>query len=111
MGRSLHVHKNDSVVIISGNSKGKQGKVLKVFPNAQTVIVESVNIVKRHTKPSQKNPQGGIVQKEGPIQVSNVMVLDPKTGKPTKIGYAHVTDPTSGKRKTMRISRKTGEMF
>ena len=111
MGRSLHVHKNDLVMIISGNSKGKQGKVLKVFPNAQTVIVENVNMVKRHSKPSQKNPQGGIVQKEGPIQVSNVMVIDPKTGKPTKIGYAHVTDPTSGKRKTMRISRKTGEMF
>lgn len=111
MGQSLHVHKNDLVVIISGNARGKQGKVLKVFPNDQTVIVEGVNIVKRHSKPSQKNPQGGIVQKEGPIQVSNVMVIDPKTGKPTKIGYAHVTDPTSGKRKTMRVSRTTGEMF
>ena len=111
MGRSLHVHKDDMVVIISGNSKGKQGKVLKVYPNDQAVIVENVNIVKRHTKPSQKNPKGGIVQKEGPIQVSNVMVIDPKTGKPTKIGYAHVTDPTSGRRKTMRVSRKTGEMF
>ncbi len=99
------------VVIISGNSKGKQGKVLKVFPNEQTVIVENVNIIKRHTKPSQKNPQGGIVQKEGPIHSSNVMVIDPKTGKPTKIGYAHVTDPASGKRKTMRVSRKSGEMF
>ncbi len=111
MGRSLHVHKNDMVVIISGNSKGKQGKVLKVFPSGQTVIVENVNIIKRHTKPSQKNPQGGIVQKEGPIHSSNVMVIDPKTGKPTKIGYAHVTDPASGKRKTMRVSRKSGEMF
>jgi large subunit ribosomal protein L24 len=111
MGRSLHVHKNDMVVIISGNSKGKQGKVLKVFPNDQTVIVESVNIVKRHTKPSQSNPQGGIVQKEGPIHAANVMVIDPKTGKPTKVGYAHVTDPTSGKRKTMRVSKETGEMF
>ena len=99
------------VVIISGNSKGKQGKVLKVFPADQTVIVENANIIKRHTKPSQKNPQGGIVQKEGPIQVSNVMVIDPKSGKPTKIGYAHVTDPASGKRKTMRVSRKSGEMF
>src|SRR5512135_1201648 len=111
MGRSLHVHKNDMVTIISGNSKGKQGKVLKVFPNEQTVIVENVNIIKRHTKPSQKNPHGGIVQKEGPIHSSNVMVIDPKTGKPTKIGYAHVIDPASGKRKTMRVGRKSGEMF
>lgn len=107
----MHVKKNDQVVIISGNNKGKKGKVLKVFPDAGRVIVEGVNIRKRHSRPTQKNPQGGIVQKEASIHASNVMVLDPKNGEPTRTGHAHVTDATSGKRKTMRISRKTGEMF
>ncbi len=107
----MHVHKNDTVVVIAGNFKGKQGKVLKVFPEKNRVIVEGVNVVKRHTRPSQKNPQGGIMQKEAPIHASNVMVIDPKTNEPTRIGYKHVTDPTTGKRKAMRVSRKSGEMF
>ncbi len=111
MGNSLHVHKNDTVVVTSGNNKGKRGKVLKVFPDTLKVVVENVNIRKRHTRPSQKNPQGGIVQKEAPIHVSTVMVIDPKSGEPTRIGHAHIIDATSGKRKTMRVSRKTGEMF
>jgi large subunit ribosomal protein L24 len=111
MAKSLHVHKNDTVVITSGNNKGKRGKVLKVFPETMKVVVENVNLRKRHTRPSQKNTQGGIVQKEAPVHVSNVMVIDPKTGDPTRIGHAHITDATSGKRKTMRVSRKTGEMF
>ena len=111
MGRSLHVHKNDTVLVTSGNNKGKRGKVLKVFPDTMKVVVENVNMRKRHTRPSQKNPQGGIVQKEAPIHASNVMVVDPKSGEPTRLGHAHITDATSGERKTMRISRKTGEMF
>ena len=107
----MHVHKNDTVVIITGNFKGKQGKVLKVFPETNRVIVEGVNIVKRHTRASQKNPQGGILQKEGAIHVSNVMVVDPKTSEPTRVGYKYVTDATTGKKKKMRISRRTNEMF
>ena len=107
----MHVHKNDTVMIISGNFKGKQGKVLKVFPETNRVIVEGVNIVKRHTRASQKNPQGGILQKEGAIHVSNVMVVDPKTSEPTRVGYKYVTDTTTGKKKKMRISRRTNEMF
>lgn len=107
----MHVHKNDTVVIISGNFKGKQGKVLKVFPETNRVIVEGVNIVKRHTRASQKNPQGGILQKEGAIHASNVMVVDPKTNEPTRVGYKYVTDATTGKKKKMRISRRTNEMF
>jgi len=71
----MHVHKNDTVVIISGNFKGKQGKVLKVFPETNRVIVEGVNIVKRHTRASQKNPQGGILQKEGAIHLT---LIDPE---------------------------------
>ena len=66
-------------MVIAGNSRGKTGKVLKVYPEKERVIVEGVNIIKRHTRPNQSNPQGGIVQKEAPIHVSNVMLLDPKS--------------------------------
>jgi len=111
MPAKIHIKKDDQVVVISGNFKGKKGKVLKVFPEPRRVIIEGVNVRKRHSRPSQKNPQGGIVQKEVPIHASNVMLLDPKNGEPTRTGRAHVTDATSGKKKTMRVSRKTGEMI
>lgn len=111
MAHTLHVHKNDNAIVIAGNAGGKQGKVLKVFPRTRRVIIENVNMVKRHARPSQKNPQGGVVQKEGPIEASNVMVICPKCNKPTRIGRAHVTDPTSGKRKTMRVCKHCSEMF
>ena len=107
----MHVHKNDTVIVISGNSLGKQGKVLKVFPDKDRVIIESVNIVKRHSRPTQKNPQGGIVQKEGPINASNVMVICPKCNEATRIGHAHVVDPSSRKRKTMRVCKHCKEQF
>lgn len=107
----MFVRKDDSVVVISGDDKGKSGKVLKVFPAEQRVIVEGVNLIKRHTKPTQKNPQGGILQKEAPIHVSKVMLVDPKDGKPTRVGFAHVIDPASNKKKKMRVSKNTGEMF
>ena len=111
MAQSLHVHKNDNVVVISGNSAGKQGKVLKVFPETSKVIIENVNLVKRHSRPSQKNPQGGVVQKEGPISASNVLVICPKCSKPTRIGHQHITDATSGKKKTMRLCKQCNEQF
>ena len=107
----MHVHKNDMVLVVAGNALGKQGKVLKVFPDRNRVIIENVNIVKRHTRQSQKNPQGGIVQKEAPIHASNVMVICPKCSEATRIGHKHVTDPTSGRKKTMRTCRKCEEMF
>jgi large subunit ribosomal protein L24 len=72
----LKIKKNDNVIVIAGNEKGKTGKVLKVFPKKQRVIVEGVNIVKRHTRPSQKNPQGGIIKKEAPIHISNVKFVE-----------------------------------
>ena len=97
----MHVRKNDNVVVISGNHSGKRGKVLKVFPEANRVIVEGVNIVKHHTKPNQKVPQGGIIEKESPIHASNVMVLDPKNDEPTRIGFKTLED---GRR--VRISKK-----
>ena len=107
----MHVKKNDIVIVIAGNSKGKEGKVLKVFRETNKVIVEGVNVVKRHTRPSQKNPQGGVVQKEAPIHSSNVMVKDPKSGSATRVGYARTKDAVTGRKKVMRVARKSGEMF
>lgn len=107
----MKIKKNDTVKVISGNYKGKTGKVLKVFPAVERVIVEGVNIRKRHTKASQKNPQGGIIEKEAPIHVSNVMILDPKTGEPTRIGKKLIIDDKTGKKKSVRISKVSGEML
>jgi large subunit ribosomal protein L24 len=107
----MKIKKNDSVIVISGNSKGKTGKVLKVFPVLNKVIIEGVNLRKRHTKPNQKNPQGGIIEKEAPINVSNVMLLDPKTNEPTKIGSKIIIDDKKGKKKSVRISKVSGEMI
>lgn len=81
----LHVKTGDTVVVIAGKDKGKQGKITAAMPEKNRVVVEGVNMVKRHTKPTQKNPKGGIISKEAPIHVSNVMILDPETKKPTRI--------------------------
>lgn len=81
----LHVKTGDTVVVIAGKDKGKEGKIIAAMPDKERVVVEGINQVKRHTKPSQKNPQGGIITKEAPIHVSNVMVIDPKTKKPSRI--------------------------
>ncbi|MDP2039318.1 MAG: 50S ribosomal protein L24 [Ignavibacteria bacterium] len=107
----MKIRKNDTVVVISGNNNGKTGKVLKVFVDKNRVIVEGVNIRKRHTKPTQKNPQGGITEKEAPINVSNVMILDPKSGKGTRIGSNIILDEKTGKKKSVRVSKSSGEML
>lgn len=102
----MHVVKNDTVKILTGKYSGKTGKVLKVFPDQNRLIIEGVNIIKKHTKPSQKNPQGGIIEKESTIHISNVMVIDPKTNEPTRVGYKFLEDGTK-----VRISKKSGEML
>ena len=107
----MKIRKEDQVVVISGNARGKRGKVLKVFPERNRVIVEGVNIIKRHTRPNQKNPQGGIVQREAPIHLSNVMLIDPKTNEPTRVGTKIIKDPTTGRKTRMRVSRATDETF
>jgi large subunit ribosomal protein L24 len=107
----MKIRKNDTVMVIAGNSRGKSGKVLKVYTEKLRVIVEGVNIIKRHTRPSQKNPQGGIVQREAPIHVSNVMLLDPKSNEVTRVGTKTVVDETTGKKRRMRVAKATGEMF
>ena len=87
MSQKLHVKTGDTVVVISGKDKGKQGVIKACEPKKSRVVVEGVNVVKRHTKPSQANPQGGIIEKEAPIHVSNVMYFDSASGKATRVGY------------------------
>ena len=107
----MKIKKNDNVIVISGNSKGKTGKVLKVFPKIERVIVEGINLRKRHTKPSQSNPQGGILEKESPINVSNVMIVDPNNNQPSRLGSQIILDEKTGKKKHVRVSRTSGEMI
>ena len=104
MQRKLHVKKGDSVFVIGGNYKGREGKVLEVIRSTERAIVEGVNMVKKHTKPNAAHPQGGIVEKEAPIHISNLMNKDPKTGKPTRIGRK-----LNDKGKLVRYSKKSGE--
>jgi large subunit ribosomal protein L24 len=107
----MKIKKNDIVMVIAGNDRGKTGKVLKVFPKNSRIIIEGINIRKRHTKPNQKNPQGGILEKEASIHVSNVMMLDPKSNEPTRLGAQIILDEKSGKKKRARVSKLSGEML
>ena len=107
----MKIKKNDMVMVIAGNDRGKTGKVLKVFPKNNRIIIEGINIRKKHTKPSQKNPQGGILEKEASIHASNVMMLDPKSNEPTRLGAQIILDEKSGKKKRARVSKLSGEML
>jgi large subunit ribosomal protein L24 len=100
----MKIKKGDKVVVLSGDDKGKTGEVLKAMPKAGKVVVQGVNLVKRHTKPSQTSA-GGIISKEAPINVSNVAIVDPKSGKATKVGYKE----ENGKK--VRFARKSGEVI
>lgn len=100
----LHIKKGDNVVVLSGNDKGKTGRVLEVLVQKQRAIVEGVNIITKHAKPSAKNPQGGIEKKEAPIHISNLNVADPKTGKATRVGRR-----MGDNGKLVRYSKKSGE--
>ncbi len=99
----LHIRKNDTVYVLTGEDKGKTGKVLKVLVDKQRAIVEGVNFVNKSAKPSAKNPQGGFEKVEAPIHVSNLSLVDPKSGKPTRISVKH-----EGKN-VIRIAKKSGE--
>jgi large subunit ribosomal protein L24 len=101
----MHVKKGDKVKVISGKDKGKTGVILSAFPKKDRVLVEGVNIIKKHMKPNQANPQGGIVSQEAAIHVSNVMLIDPKTGEPTRVG-SKVEDG-----KKVRVAKKSGEII
>ena len=99
----LHIRKNDTVIVLTGEDKGKTGKVLKVLVEKQRAIVEGVNIVNKSAKPSAKNPQGGFEKIEAPIHISNLSLVDPKSGKPTRVSIKH-----EGKN-VIRIAKKSGE--
>jgi large subunit ribosomal protein L24 len=107
----MRVRKNDEVLVIAGNYRGKRGRVLKVFPDRGRVIVEGVNFIKRHTRPTQQNPQGGIVEKEAPIHVSNVMVVCPKCNTATRVGYDFFGEEGKASRRKSRVCKQCGEMI
>ncbi|WP_227764133.1 50S ribosomal protein L24 [Zhaonella formicivorans] len=106
MAPKVHVKKGDTVLVITGKNAGKKGKVLTVIPDKQRVIVEGVNVVKRHTKANQKMPQGGIVEKEAPISSSNVMLYCTKCNSPTRIAHKFLDDGTK-----VRYCKKCGEVL
>lgn len=108
MSSKLHVKKGDVVRVVAGNEKGKEGKILRVFPARDRVIVEGVNMRVRHMKPSQAYPQGGRVEREMAIHVSNVMPLDRK-GVPTRVGRKAIEDTETGKLRWVRYAKTTGE--
>ena len=101
----LRIRRDDRVMVMSGKDRGKSGRVLRVDPKAQRVYVEGLNIIKRHQRPSPMNPnaQAGVIEREGPIHVSNVALLDPKDDKPTRVGMTTTAD---GKR--ARVAKRTG---
>lgn len=101
----LHIKKGDLVYVLAGKDKGKTGKVLSVLVAANRAIVEGINVVSKNVKPSAKNPQGGIVKMEAPIHVSNLNLVDPKSGKPTRIGMQVVDG------KKVRVAKKSGEVI
>jgi large subunit ribosomal protein L24 len=101
---ALGLKKNDTVQVISGEYKGKTGRIIKMIREKNKAIVENINVVKRHTKPNQKNQQGGILEKEAAIHISNLMLVCPKTGKPTRLGVRVLEN---GKR--VRFSKKAKE--
>jgi large subunit ribosomal protein L24 len=105
MMTKLKIKSGDVVKVIAGDHKGAEGKVLRVFVDANKAIVEGTNMVSVHTKPSAKNPQGGIVKKEAPIQISNLSLIDPKSKKATKVGYKVEGD------KKVRFSKKSNQVL
>ena len=103
----IKIKKNDLVVVTTGNSKGVKGKVIKVFPKENKAMVEGVNLISKHTKPNAANPQGGIVKQEAKIHISNLVLIDPKSGDATKVGRKK--EVKSGK--LVRFAKKTGEVI
>ena len=100
----MKIKKGDTVQIITGNDVGKSGRVIKVFPIKEKIIVEGLNMVKKHARPTQENPQGGIMEKEAAVHISNVMILS--GGKPTRVGYKILKDG-----KKVKFSKKSGEVI
>ena len=101
-----HVRKGDTVVVVAGKERGKRGRVLRVIPDKNRVVVERLNMIKKHQRPTQKLRQGGIIEREGAMHLSNVMLVDPTSSKPTRIGMRALSDG-----KKVRVARKSGEII
>ena len=101
-----HVRKGDTVIVVAGKERGKKGKVLRVIPEKNRVVVERINMIKKHQKPTQKLRQGGIIEREGAIHLSNVMLVDPGSDRPTRIGMRALSDG-----KKVRVAKRSGEML
>jgi large subunit ribosomal protein L24 len=99
------IKKGDKVIVLTGRDKGRQGEVVRVWPKEGRLVVSGLNLVKRHTRPSQADPQGGIKTKEAPLHISNVAFVDPKTGEPTRVGFR-----MEGEKK-VRYAKKSGEVI
>jgi len=107
MPKKVHVKKEDQVLVIAGKDRGARGKVLKVFPQEGRAIVERVNMVKHHTRPNpQKGIQGGVLEREAPIHISNLMVICPETGQPTRVGRTRLDDG-----KSARVAKTSGAVL
>ena len=104
MQKKLHIKKGDTVFVNSGEYKGQKGRVLEVIRKTDRAIVEGINMISKHTKPNAKNPNGGILKQEAPIHISNLMLIDPSSGDPTRIGRRR-----NNKGKLVRYSKKSGE--
>jgi large subunit ribosomal protein L24 len=101
-----HVRKGDTVMVVAGKERGKKGKVLRVIPEKGRVVVERINMIKKHQRPTQKVRQGGIIEREGSIHLSNVMLVDPGSDTPTRVGMKALSDG-----KKVRVARRSGEML
>ncbi len=99
----IKIKKGDQVIVLAGGDKGKTGEVVRVIPSKNRAVVQSLNMIKKHTKPSATSPQGGIVEMEAPIHISNLALVDPETGKATKVGYKMEDD------KKVRFAKKSGK--
>ncbi|NGP90155.1 50S ribosomal protein L24 [Fodinibius halophilus] len=107
--KKLHVKKGDEVKVIAGNDKGREGRVLAVFPDKERVLVEGINMRVHHDQPTQDNPQGGRIEREVSIHISNVMVIDPSTGEPTRIGRKRIEEDGGGR--WVRYAKTSGEII
>jgi large subunit ribosomal protein L24 len=106
MATKFKIRKGDDVIVLSGRDKGRRGNVINVSPKEARVLVQGVNMVRRHTRPSQTNPQGGILEKEAPLHISNVAHVDPADGKPTRVGWRVLEDG-----KKVRFAKRSGEVI
>ena len=104
--RKRKIRKDDEVIVLTGRDKGKRGAVLRIITKTDRVLVEGVNVTKRHVKPTQGDPQGGIVEREAPIHISNVALIDPESNRATRVRYKHLQDG-----RKVRVAARSGEVI